>query len=205
MSSKLPHSLALVANARMPSQRAQSLQVAQMTAAFQRAGFDSTLVHALRNPPGPPLAPGVSLWEHYEAGEKPWPEAVAIPHFDWIDRFPVRAQFAPARLQEWSFSRNAARWIAMHRPDAMVLSREVEAARALLTLRMEKIFLEIHRVPGGRLRRAWLKEVCEGVRGVLAISEGIRDDLVEDGYCAPEKIVVERDGFAEQRFAKIPS
>ena len=40
--------LVLLANARLPSQRAQSLQVVQAAAAFARAGHATTLLHARR-------------------------------------------------------------------------------------------------------------------------------------------------------------
>ena len=43
-----PAELVLVANARLPSARAHSLQVMQAAAAFARAGVQTTLVHARR-------------------------------------------------------------------------------------------------------------------------------------------------------------
>ena len=99
--------LVLVANARMPSHRAQSLQVAQMACALARAGADTTLLHAERHPT-PPLPPGQDLWDFYAVPEGARAAIEAVPCTDWIDRVPRRLQFWPARVQELSFARNAA-------------------------------------------------------------------------------------------------
>ena len=68
----------------------------------------------------------------------------------------------------------------------------------------ERVFLELHRVPGGGLRRRWLREAAEGVRGVVAISGGVREDLVALGVDGG-KITVEHDAFEPGRFADRPS
>ncbi len=199
-----PRSFVLLANARLPSQRAQSLQVVQAAAALQRVGAgDVTLVHALRVPT-PSLAAGTTLFDHYAAGPPPWPEVVAVPHLDWIERVPASLQFLPARAQEWSFSRRAARWVERELPRAIVLSREVEAALALLRRGVVRdVFLELHRVPGGRLRRSWLRAAAERARGIVAISGGVRDDLLAEGV-PPERITVEHDGYEARRFEGLP-
>lgn len=192
--------LALVANARLPSQRAQSLQVTQVAAAFARAGARTTLLHARRFPT-PELPPGQDLFDYYAVApirppaEKPRVEAV--PCVDWIDRVPTRLQFVPARVQELTFARNAAkrvRALAQDAPDLVVLSREAESALALVRGGFERVFIEVHRVPGGKARRRWLLEAAAGARGVLAISGGVRDDLIALGV-EPAKLRVEHDGF----------
>ena len=194
--------LVLVANARMPSERAQSLQVAQCAAAYERAGTRTTLLYAVRRR-APPLPAGQDLWDFYgvPAGKRPSSRAIAC--VDWIDRVPRALQYAPARLQEQSFARNAARAVLREFPGARVLSREVECAVTLVRSGLEDVFLEIHRVPGGRLRRGWLQESARSVRGILAISGGVRDDLAALGV-EPGKIRVEPDGFEPSRFAGLP-
>jgi glycosyltransferase involved in cell wall biosynthesis len=189
----------------MPSQRAQSLQVAQMAGAFVRAGAPTTVLHA-RRVPTPSLPGGVDLWDWYGVpnaeGEKPSIEAV--PCFDWIDRVPTSMQYLPARMQELSFARKAARRVREAYPDARVLSREAESARSLIQAGRKDVWIEVHRVPGGRLRREWLLEAGAGSRGVLAISGGVRDDLVALGVDAA-RIRVEHDGFEPARFRDLPS
>ncbi|MEO0649578.1 MAG: glycosyltransferase family 4 protein [Planctomycetota bacterium] len=189
--------LDLVANARMPSQRAQSLQVAQMASAFQRVGAQTRLIHA-RRVPTPPLPDGKTLFEHYAVPEGPEPDVLAVECRDWIDRSPRRMQFVPARLQEWSFARSAARAVLDRPRPSWVLSRELETARYLVRAGHRGIFLELHRVPGGRLRRRWLAEACDGARGVVAISGGVAQDLERIGIRA--EVLVEHDGFPAERF-----
>ena len=196
--------LVLVANARMPSQRAQSLQLAHAAASFARAGVPTRLLCARRFPT-PRLPDGQDLFDYYDVEPGPRPEVVAIPCVDWIDRVPTRWQYGPARLQEWTFARNAARAIptgAGKRP-VRVLTREVECGAALARRRHPSLFLEIHRVPGGRLRRRWLRQAASGARGVIAISGGVRDDLAQSGVDAA-RILVEHDAVSADRLERLP-
>lgn len=201
MNPRLP--LVLVANARMPSQRAQSLQVAQCAAAYQRAGAPTTLLHAARAK-SMPLPAGVSLWGFYGIPEASAPAVEAVPCVDWIDRVPRVLQYAPARLQEQTFARGAAKRVLTKFPGARVISREVETALLLLRGQREEVYLEIHRVPGGKLRRRWLLESARSVRGILAISGGVREDLLRLGI-DEKRIRVEHDGFDPALFASRPA
>jgi len=191
--------LVVVANTRFPSHRAQALQVAETSAAFQRAGVATTLFVADR-------VAHVDLGAHadpfawYGIREHARPKLVRVPCVDWIERVPRVLQYVPARLQELTFARNAARRILRESPSAIVISRELECARHLVRGGSTTTFLEIHRVPGGRTRRRWLFDAATRVRGIIAISEGVRADLLDLGIAAGG-IVVEHDGFAPERFA----
>jgi len=193
--------LVLVANARMPSQRAQSLQVAQVAASFERAGHPTTLLHARRR--DTPATSAEALWDHYAVPAGPRPSVRAVSCVDWIDRVPRRWQYLPARVQELTFSMSAAREVQRKHAEALVLSRELETARALVRQRRKGVFLEVHRVPGGKLRRKWLLETAPGLAGVIAISGGVRGDLIQLGVPAG-RILVAHDGFEPSRFAKLP-
>jgi glycosyltransferase involved in cell wall biosynthesis len=196
-------SLVLLANARLPSQRAQSLQVVQASCAFARAGATTTLVHARRRK-SPELPPGQDLFGYYSVPPGARAEVVSVDCVDWIDLAPRALQYGPARLQELTFARRAAEWVRKERPLARVLSREVEAARHLLRHGHPSVFLEIHRVPGGRMRRQWLLEAARGARGLVAISRGVREDLVALGIDGA-RIAVEHDAMEPARFAQVPS
>jgi glycosyltransferase involved in cell wall biosynthesis len=197
----------LVANARIPSERAQTLQVVQMAAAFARAGAETTLVHA-RRARVLALPPGTDAWDYYRAGPPCGAprHLEAVPCLDWIDHLPRALQFLPARLQELTFARAAARAVLARRAPAGRASfayvRDAEAALSLTRRRHPRVFLEIHRVPGGRTRRRWLREAAAGARGVVAISGGVRADLERLGV-APAAITVEHDGFAAERFGAL--
>jgi len=193
-------SLVLVANARLPSARAQSLQVVQCAASFQRAGVDTTLLTARRHS-RLALPEGVDLFDWYGVPKGDRPALREAYCIDWIERLPRALQYVPARVQELSFSRAAARKILGEWPTAIVYSREVECAHALLKRQHPAVFLEIHRVPGGRLRRRALLWAGSRARGVVAISGGVRADLIELGLPLAS-ITVEHDGFELARFAE---
>jgi len=195
--------LVLVANARLPSERAQSLQVLQAACAFARSGARTTLLHARRTHT-PELPAGIDLFAHYEVPAGPRAEVVAVPCRDFIDAVPGALQYLPARLQELSFARAAARRVAAAHARAWCLSRELECARELVRRGRENVFLELHRVPGGRTRRAWLAEALEGCAGVFAISGGVAADL-RPFDLDPDRIEVAHDGFEASRFADLPS
>ncbi|MEZ5977097.1 MAG: glycosyltransferase family 4 protein [Planctomycetota bacterium] len=189
-----PERLDLVANARIPSQRAQAVQVLHVANSFRRFVPRVRLLHARRQPT-PSLPPGRELFEYYGIEFGPRPEVVAVPCTDLVDAVPTRLQFVPARVQELTFARNAARAVRCERGNAWVLSREIESARALLRKGHRAVFVEIHRVPGGRTRRRWLREVCERCAGVVAISGGVAEDLAPFG-ASGDRVVVEHDGVA---------
>ncbi|TAJ11721.1 MAG: glycosyltransferase [Planctomycetota bacterium] len=195
--------LAFVANTRLPSERAQALQVVQMAAAFARAALEVELLHARRRREHP-LPAGQDLWSHYGVPSGPRPTVRAIPCSDWIESVPVALQYIPARMQELSFARNAARALREHAAHTWVYSREIECALHLVRAGAPHVFLEVHRVPGGRTRRRWLDAAVRGVRGVVAISGGVREDLVAAGVPA-DKLCVEHDGYEAARFARLPS
>jgi glycosyltransferase involved in cell wall biosynthesis len=198
--------LVLLANARLPSRRAQSLQVLQMAAGFARAGARTTLLHARRHET-PALPAGQDLFDYYAVPPGPRPAVAAVPCVDWIDRTPTRLQFAPARVQELSFARNAAGCVRRSHAGALVLSREIEAARLLVPGRgasaARRVFLELHRVPGGLLRRRWLLRTAPACGGIVAISNGVRDDLIALGV-EPGRIRVEHDAADLERFRALP-
>ena len=111
----------LVANARMPSPRAQSLQVAQMAAAFQRAGAPTTLVHARRH--GTRELTASELFRTVAIRDEPPPLVEAAGCIDWIDRVPRRLQYVPARVQELTFALQAARTSSARRASPVRAAR----------------------------------------------------------------------------------
>lgn len=196
------HSICLIANTRLPSQRAQALQVAQMSAALVRAGSPTTVLFAKRRRTVE-LADGVDVFDWYGVPPGPRPTLSPVPCTDWIERVPRVLQYVPARLQEQSFARNAARIVRRDHSGARVLSREIEAAAYLVSAGETRVYLEVHRVPGSRLRRRSLLSAADGVRGILAISNGVRDDLVKLGV-ERARIHVEHDAFEASRFRDLP-
>jgi glycosyltransferase involved in cell wall biosynthesis len=195
--------ICLVANTRMPSHRAQALQVAQMSAAFARLGSPTSVLYAQRRP-AVELPEGVDAFDWYGVPKGPRPALVPVSSVDWIERVPRLLQYVPARLQEQSFARNAALVVHKQFSGARILSREIEVAARLVRDGEPHVYLEIHRVPGGRLRRRALIAAADGVRGIIAISGGVRDDLARLGV-ERALVTVEHDAFETERFRALPA
>jgi len=193
--------LLLVANARLPSERAQSIQVTQAAAAFQRLGVQTSLLYAERR--GTPITTVDAVLDAQGVRAAAGLQLEAIACSDWIDRVPRVLQYLPARVQELSFAKGAARRILRRHPRATVLSRELETARHLVRAGHVRTHLELHRVPDGATRRRWLMEAAAGCRSIVAISGGVHDDLVALGVDAG-KILVEHDAHDPARLAELP-
>ena len=196
--------LVLVANARMPSARAQSVQLCRAAQAFHDLGADTTVVHARRR--DTPHRPAAEVWGALAstpgaAPRRGWPALEAVPCVDWIDAVPRALQFVPARLQEWTFGRAAARAVRSRHGDARVLVRDLEAAVELRGRR--GVALELHRVPGGEVRRRWLARCVAAGQPVVAISGGVRADLEALGVPA-DRITVEHDAHDPAASAALP-
>ncbi|MGB0331109.1 MAG: glycosyltransferase, partial [Planctomycetota bacterium] len=193
--------LILAANARMPSARAQSVQLCRAALALQAAGADTVVLHAARR--DTPSARPEEVWSQLTtlptastsggaaiAPRGGWPGLMAASCVDWIDRVPRPLQFLPARLQEWSFGRSAGRIIRSRFQGARVLARDLEVAVHLVG--RPGVALEVHRVPGGRIRRGWLRRCVGAGMPVVAISGGVREDLEALGVPA-DRMTVEHD------------
>lgn len=185
--------IVLAANARMPSVRAQSVQIASAAVGFEKAGARTTIVHARRR--DTPDMPAGEVFQRSIAGSTPGaglPGLVAAPCVDWIDRVPRSLQFLPARAQEMSFGRSAAKIIRARFQDALVVARDVEVAHALRA-RGRRLAWEVHRVPGGRWRRRLARRTLASGVLPIAISGGVADDLARHFALEREGIPVLHD------------
>jgi glycosyltransferase involved in cell wall biosynthesis len=192
----------VVANARIPGERAQSIQTVRTAAAFARAGCQVTLLyarrrvqHAVAGAAGDPLA-------YY--GVREAVELVAVPVLDFIDAVPRRFQYLPARLEEWTFGRNAARQ-ALRQGDALVHCREIEAGAVLGRRRHPAYLFEAHSIPRNPVKRRWLARALEGALGVVAITRGLSEDLTRELGTDPASILVSPDAHDPAALERAPS
>lgn len=192
--------LVMVANARIPSQRAQSLQVMHAGQAFVAQGWGTTLLHAKRRDTAALDGPALACYYGLPADSELQVRSVGC--VDAIDSVPRSLQFVPARLQEWTFASRAAKVVDGEFSGAMVLTREIETAYRLAP--RLGIFLEVHRVPGGKWRRGLMAKAMPKLDGVIAISGGVREDLLTLGV-PDSKILVEHDAFDASRFDGLSS
>lgn len=197
----------VVANARIPGERAQSIQTVRTAAAFARAGFSVRLLYARRRVKraisgisgNDPLAYYGNSVQALRDRLHPEP----VPVVDYIESVPRRFQYIPAKVEEFTFAWNAARRIQQFK-GALVHCREIEVGYLLARRRHPFYLYEAHSIPDHPVRRRTLGRVLEGAAGVVAITDGLANDLA-DLYSIPrESIAVVPDAFEPEDFKNVP-
>ncbi|RME21200.1 MAG: glycosyltransferase [Deltaproteobacteria bacterium] len=165
--------VAVVANARMPTERAHGVQLVRMCAALAAEGAEVELVVPDRR-----NALGDDLFGFYGVAEC---FAVRrLPTWDLAGRVP-----AGARWQRATFIRSAVARLAADRP-GLVMTRD-EWIAALLAPRVRTIY-ECHRFPG-RALVAW-GHVVRRAHGVVSTNQWKAQVLVDRLGVDPERLVV---------------
>jgi glycosyltransferase involved in cell wall biosynthesis len=193
----------IVANARIPGERAQSIQTVRTAAAFVRAGCEVDLLYARRRVRRRIEGAGdLGPLEYY--GVKEAVRLHAIPVFDLIEAVPRRLQWLPARLEETTFAWNAARWLR-RAEGALVHCREIEVGALLARRRHPNYLFEAHSIPDHPVRRRWMRAALLGSLGIVAITDGLAADLAEAFGVARGEILVAPDAFEARAFASLPA
>jgi glycosyltransferase involved in cell wall biosynthesis len=180
-------------SAQIPSRSTNALQVIRMCEAFQRAGSEVTLVHPSRIGNRPEGYDG-DVWSFYSVETRfelvtlPVPLTWRAAHSPWIAR-PVLAS-SLGLLLSWRcrpglppfvcYGRSPlGAWLALR---ARRLWGDRSACRG--------VFLEVH----DDVRSVRSLRLLAGVDGIVAISEALRDRLVERRPDLRDRISVEHDG-----------
>ncbi|MBL8695780.1 MAG: glycosyltransferase family 4 protein [Planctomycetes bacterium] len=197
----------VVANARIPGERAQSIQTVRTAAAFARAGCDVVLLYARRFvrrlPEGADPADPLSYYG-IDGAARERLTLEAIPCIDFIERVPRSLQYLPARLEEWTFGRNA--FARLRRdPQALVHCREIEVGAMLATARHPRWIFEAHSIPKNPLKERWMRRALRGALGVAAITHGLAADLEAAFGIRKSEILVVPDAFEPDAFASLPA
>lgn len=194
--------VAVVANARIPGERAQSIQTVRTAAAFARLGREVELYYAKRRvkrviagAQGDPL--------HYY-GVRERVTLHAVPVIDFIESVPRSLQYLPAKIEEATFAWNAARRI-IKLQKTLVHCREIEVGLLLAKRRHPAYLFEAHSIPGNRVRRGYLQKALAGALAIISITKGLADDLAEAFSIDRREIEVIPDGFDPAAFLNLPN
>lgn len=173
----------------MPTEKAHGIQIASMCAAFASQGVSVELVLPKRHNKNRKVS---DLFAYYDI---PRTFSVrALPIFD-LTRFAfIFGRFAFALLPR-SFAR-VARADARKNPADLYYVRDEHVFRLFAETGLPVVF-EIHTMMNRpeRFKEAFLRSIA-----IVAITHGLRDELVERGV-PPEKIIVAPDGVDLKRFA----
>ncbi|MDG2149936.1 MAG: glycosyltransferase family 4 protein [Planctomycetota bacterium] len=191
--------LDMVVNVRFPGVKAHGIQIAAMAEALADTGLIVDVVVPRRFP-----YRAVDAWEHY--GVRRNFKICRIANIDTIDMVKPSAQRFPFLMQSVTFGLRALSRAAVDRSVGLLVRDHYTAEILVGGLRAadrRRLAAEIHSLPELRARRLQVVKVLRKLRAVVVISEGLKDDLVEEGL-DPSNILVARDGVHLERFENMP-
>ncbi len=168
--------LIYIANTRMPTEKAHGIQIMKMCRNFALAGLNVELVVPKRK-----NEIKESVWQYY--GQE---ENFKIKYLEITDFM----QFFVPRISFWLQSRSFLKSVLSYlkkKEANIIYTRDISFAKRL-SISDENIFCEIHRLP-----RSLNKEDLEKTKGLITITQGLKNELIEKGI-PEEKILVAPDG-----------
>lgn len=195
--------LLYIANARIPSEKANALQIMQNCEAFAEAGAEVTLWAARRF--NLPALRGVrDVWAYY--GVRRCFRLRRLPCVDLMPLVPGRSDW-PARLifylQYATFILSALVGLVFTRAD-LIYSRDEQTLLALSLFKPRRLLVyEAHQRAQGRLGRWLQRQVVRRVGMAAAVTARLAADLTALG-ADPARVIVAHDGIRRERFAGLP-
>lgn len=195
--------LLYLANNRIPSEKANSLQIMQMCHAFRRQGADVRLVVPHRVQPRSMRA--VSDPFTYYGLKDPFP-LVRLPCLDALEWAPDPLQHPTFAIQSASFALSVAAFLAIHRAD-IYYSRDplstVLLALCPTSLRRRSVY-EAHTFPGPGVRRRLHLWAIGRIGRLVCISRGLAQEYQSQGI-SEGRILVAPDAVDLDRFRSMPA
>jgi len=185
-----------ITNARIPTEKAHGLQIMQMCEAFARQGFDVELVLPMRKNP---IKKDVFLY--YGINKNFSIKYLSSP--DWLMRYAYLKRII-FLTQSILFAFFAKKFVKsqIKEKDFIIYSRDLFTLYLLRnTVPKDKIVFEAHNFPKRVL--SWHKKLFSKLEKIVVISHALEEDFKKN---FPNlKILLARDGFDENLFAKILS
>lgn len=185
-----------VANARLPSDRAHSYQIVQMTDSFAAVGADITLTVPDRRGYADDF---LSLEEYYDTPIDFEYEKLPCVDFLYLAKRvpdPLPALFF--YLQVVTFALSAVlRVVRRDGPGALIYSRALFFSCLVSFLPGYRVVHEVHDVPESEWRTTLVGLCMDRMHGVVPISEGLRDDWA--AYTTVD-MQIEPDGVQLEKF-----
>ena len=179
--------IAYIANARIPTEKAYGYQIAKMCEAFASAGHDLTLIAPTRT-----NNIGENLHEYYGVSNNFKLIYLKSHDWSWLRRF----------IGEYYFYLNSIAFFMKCfflklDKSATVYTRNPELAW-LFAKRGYRTFFECHQMPN---KKSWLFNFfIKPVTGIIAITQGLKSDIVKRYDYPSEKILVAPDGVDLETF-----
>ncbi len=194
--------LLYLANNRIPSEKANSLQIMQMCQAFQLQGAAVELVVPRRMQPKA-MRSVADPFDYY--GLKRRFRIVQLPCLDALEVAPANLQHPAFALQSSTFTLAVAGYLANHRADLYYSRDPLSTLLLALSPRhvRERSVYEAHTFPGARNRRRLHLWAVRRIAGVVCITEGLAEEYRAHGI-GREKTLVAPDAVDLSRFQSLP-
>lgn len=173
--------LIVIANVRIPGERAHSVQIVRSCDALQRAGIELELLIPVRRGTGTAPPSSQELMRIYGVG-RGYP-CRRLPSFDLIDRLPVALQKPAFLIQSSSFSHAVQRAIG-ESPKAPLYLRDPHTLYFLQRGHRtpnRSVIYEAHSVPQSGAARKRFAKIAPRVDLVIALNSRIAEDLADLG------------------------
>lgn len=191
-----------LANNRIPSEKANSLQIMQMCQAFQLRGADVELIVPQRQQPRL-MRSATDPFTYY--GMKARFPIVRLPSADALEIAPARLQQPAFVLQSTTFAMSVARYLSTHRAE-IYYSRDplstVLLALSPASIRERSVY-EAHTFPSSRARRTLHLWAIQRIARVVCISHGLAEEYRSNGVDG-SKVLVAPDAVDLERFRNFP-
>jgi len=182
-----------VENVRIPSERAHAYQIVQCAEWLGRFGHEVTLVN-------PDRADGKDVFEYFGLQDHAFVHAT-LPSRDLLSLpWPSFKPYAYA-LQRFTFVRSLRAWARQRNADIWY-TRDPAMIDGLRGVVRGPWILEVHDAPD-HVPARW-ERVKSSIRGFVAISVGLKQDLVERLGVPEQKIAVASDGYDPAEFTALP-
>lgn len=192
--------LVYVANARIPSEKANAYQILQMCQALAEVGLEVELVYPRRRP----FASEGEIEKYY--GFIPRFRLTARP---CLDLQPEASRFGSLSLpyqlafliQSWTFVRSVTSYLGQSGADVFY-SRDLYSLRALMGSKKQnrrRFFYEAHSVPKRPWGRWLARSVLQRIAGIVVLTGYLKERYIALGI-SPERILVAPDGVDLRRF-----
>jgi len=189
---------------RLPTEKAHGLQIMENCAAFADAGYDLSLWVARRwNTPA--LRAAGDGFAYYGLARN-----FRLRRIPCIDLFPLlppdsrrRAQLAFYLLQ-LSYALVCCLLLLLERADVYYSRDELLVALLTRLKPGRKIAYEVHQFAPSRRGAALQRHCCRRAGSVIAITAGLRADLIAQRGAKPARVLGAHDGIRQARFAQLP-
>ncbi len=191
--------LAYITNNRLPSEKANAFQIAQMCSALASRGVEVTLFYPARR--NLKKVEGVDLFDYYKL-----PHNFKLQPLPCLDLFHLSGGNAVIEppiflLQTLTFALSLV-WAlrkesfdVYYARDIFVLGFVLAAFRKL----KRRMFFEAHTFPESKLGRVWVRRVVKRLGGVVSISSALADQYLGFGI-SPHNVLIAPDAVDLKRY-----